>query len=101
MINFVTHIHTWIILGFIGQAMFGSRFFIQWIISEKRRESVIPEVFWYLSIAGSVVLLTYSIYRRDPVFIAGQCTGLFIYIRNVMLISQKKKTLASLEQIAG
>jgi len=83
--------NAWVILGFVGQFMFGSRFFVQWIISEKRGESIIPEVFWYLSMAGSAILLTYAIHRRDPVFIMGQTGGLFVYIRNVMLIYKKKK----------
>ena len=95
MSNFITHINAWVILGFIGQSMFGSRFFVQWIISEKRGESVIPEIFWYLSMGGSAILLTYAIYRRDPVFIMGQCSGLFVYIRNVMLIYKKKRVLAT------
>ena len=82
-------------LGFIGQFLFGSRFFIQWIVSEKRGESAIPEIFWYLSMAGSAILFTYAIYRRDPVFIMGQCSGLFIYARNIMLIYKKKKLLAT------
>ncbi|MCF6157520.1 MAG: hypothetical protein E3K32_02880 [wastewater metagenome] len=86
-----THLNVWIILGLIGQLLFGSRFFVQWVISEKRGESIIPEVFWYLSMGGSAILLTYALYRRDPVFIIGQCTGLFIYLRNVMLIYKKKK----------
>lgn len=93
MTGFVTQINAWIILGFIGQIMFGSRFFVQWIASEKRGESIIPEIFWYLSMAGSAVLLIYAIYRHDPVFIMGQCSGLFIYVRNVMLIYKKKKVL--------
>src|SRR3972149_596402 len=76
MSNFITHINFWVVLGFIGQFLFGSRFFIQWIVSEKRGESVIPEVFWYLSMAGSVILFSCAIYRRDPVFIMGQCSGL-------------------------
>lgn len=94
--------NTWIILGLIGQFLFGSRFFVQWVISEKRGESFIPEVFWYLSMAGSAILLAYAIYRRDLVFITGQSTGLFIYIRNVMLIYKKKRELASIrEQVEG
>src|SRR3990172_5226905 len=95
MSNFITHINFWIVLGFIGQTMFGSRFFIQWIISVKRGESTIPEIFWYLSMAGSALLFTYAIYRRDPVFIMGQCTGIFIYTRNIMLIYKKKRLIAS------
>ena len=64
--------------------------FIQWIVSEKRGESTIPEIFWYLSMAGSAILFTYAIYRLDPVFIMGQCSGLFIYARNIMLIYKRK-----------
>ena len=59
----------WLVVGFLGQALFGMRFIIQWIISEKRRESVIPLPFWYLSIGGSLILLTYAIHKQDPVFI--------------------------------
>ena len=51
----------WLALGFIGQAIFGSRFVVQWLVSERKKRSVIPKAFWYLSIAGSVVLLTYAI----------------------------------------
>lgn len=81
----------WIILGFIGQAMFTARFWIQWIASEKKGKSVIPIHFWYLSIAGSSIVLAYAIYRLDPVFIAAYCTGNFIYIRNLILIYRHKK----------
>jgi lipid-A-disaccharide synthase-like uncharacterized protein len=95
MSNFITHINFWVVLGFIGQFLFGSRFFIQWIVSEKRGESTIPEIFWYLSMAGSAILFTYAIYRLDPVFIMGQCSGLFIYARNIMLIYKKKRLLAT------
>lgn len=95
MTNVLTQVNFWVIIGFIGQFLFGSRFFVQWIISEKRGESVIPEVFWYLSMAGSTILMIYAIYRRDPVFIVGQCSGLFIYARNIMLICKKKKLLTT------
>lgn len=81
----------WLVVGFAGQALFGMRFIIQWIISEKRGESVIPLPFWYLSIGGSLVLLTYAIHKQDPVFIMGQSLGSIIYIRNLVLISRKKK----------
>ncbi len=96
MTNIMTQVNFWIIIGFVGQFLFGSRFFVQWIASEKRGESVIPEIFWYLSMAGSIILMVYAIYRRDPVFIVGQCSGLFIYARNIMLIYKKKKLLATM-----
>ncbi|MGR3178157.1 MAG: lipid-A-disaccharide synthase N-terminal domain-containing protein [Candidatus Anammoxibacter sp.] len=80
----------WVTIGFIGQFIFGSRFVVQWIASERRKESFIPMAFWYLSIAGSIILLAYAIHRRDPVFITGQCTGFLIYFRNLSLIFKKK-----------
>jgi lipid-A-disaccharide synthase-like uncharacterized protein len=80
----------WLAIGLAGQALFSARFLVQWLVSEKRRESVIPVAFWYLSLAGSAVLLTYSIYRKDPVFILGQSMGSFIYLRNLWLIRQKR-----------
>jgi lipid-A-disaccharide synthase-like uncharacterized protein len=80
------HSHVWIIVGFVGQALFFGRFFVQWIASERRKQSVVPNSFWYLSLAGGAVLLAYAIHRRDPVFIAGQATGFFIYTRNLWLI---------------
>ena len=82
---------SWLILGFVGQALFSMRFFIQWIYSEKNKKSVIPTAFWYFSLAGGVTLLSYAILRQDPVFIAGQGLGLFIYIRNLMLIRREHK----------
>ena len=68
----------WIVIGFAGQALFFGRFFVQWIASERRKQSVIPRAFWYLSLAGGSVLLVYAIHQRDPVFIVGQATGFFI-----------------------
>jgi len=81
----------WLILGFVAQIIFGARFFVQWLVSEKQHKSVIPIGFWYLSVIGSLMLLIYAIHRRDPVFILGQATGLFIYIRNLMLIYKSRK----------
>mgnify|MGYP002001624539 FL=1 len=76
----------WVAVGFLGQAMFSMRFLIQWISSEKRRESVIPIAFWYFSIAGGATLLAYAIHRLDPVFIVGQAAGLLVYARNLYFI---------------
>ncbi len=75
-----------LIIGFIGQGLFASRFIVQWIYSEKNKESTIPVVFWYLSIFGGIGLLTYAIFRKDPVIILGQSFGIFIYLRNLILI---------------
>tara|TARA_Y100001970_G_scaffold289928_1_gene421811 strand:- start:6271 stop:6567 length:297 start_codon:yes stop_codon:yes gene_type:complete len=80
-----------LIIGFVGQGLFASRFIVQWVFSEKKGESSIPITFWYLSIFGGIGLLTYAIFRKDPVIITGQLFGIFIYIRNLILIYRKKK----------
>ncbi len=77
-------------IGFIGQGLFASRFIVQWIYSEKKGESYIPIIFWYLSIFGGLGLLTYAIFRKDPVIIMGQSFGIIIYLRNLILIYNKK-----------
>ncbi|MFQ5673085.1 MAG: lipid-A-disaccharide synthase N-terminal domain-containing protein [Nitrospinales bacterium] len=83
----------WLIIGFVGQTFFFMRFLIQWLVSEKRGESTIPIAFWYCSIGGSAILLSYAIHKQDPVFILGQSVGSFIYIRNLILIARKQKTI--------
>ena len=79
-----------LIIGFFGQGLFASRFIVQWIYSEKKGESHIPVIFWYLSIFGGIGLLIYAIFRKDPVIILGQTFGIFIYLRNLILIYKKK-----------
>ena len=81
---------TWLVLGFFGQTMFSCRFIFQWIVSERRRESVVPEIFWWFSVAGGIMLLTYALYRKDPVFILGQIGGLAVYVRNLVLIYRRR-----------
>lgn len=81
---------TWLIVGLIGQGLFSARFFVQWLQSEKMKKSVIPSAFWYFSMAGGVTLLAYAIHRRDPVFIIGQGTGLFIYFRNLQFLWRER-----------
>ena len=78
--------HLWLAMGFLGQAVFASRFLVQWIVSEKHQRSVIPNVFWYLSLIGSLILFSYAMHMGDPVFIVGQGSGLFIYLRNIYFI---------------
>jgi lipid-A-disaccharide synthase-like uncharacterized protein len=75
----------WLCLGFTGQGLFASRFLVQWIASERRRESHFPTAFWYLSIVGGLLSLVYAIYLRDPPFIFGQSAGLLVYSRNLVL----------------
>ncbi|MCC6471245.1 MAG: lipid-A-disaccharide synthase N-terminal domain-containing protein [Alphaproteobacteria bacterium] len=79
----------WVAIGFLGQALFSARFLVQWISSEKQKRSVIPVAFWWFSLGGGVVLLSYAIWRTDPVFIAGQAGGLLIYLRNLYFIRRE------------
>ncbi len=80
-------------LGLIGQLLFSARFLVQWIASEKRKKSVIPISFWILSILGSLLLLIYAIYKKDPVFILGQSFGFIVYIRNIVLINRIERNI--------
>lgn len=81
----------WVVVGLGGQLLFTARFLVQWIASERVGRSVVPLAFWYLSIGGGLILLAYAIWRRDPVFILGQSMGLFIYIRNLVLIHAERR----------
>jgi lipid-A-disaccharide synthase-like uncharacterized protein len=85
----------WLVIGFVGQAFFFMRFLVQWIQSERSHRSVVPIAFWYFSIIGGLTLLSYAIYRKDPVFIAGQSIGVLIYLRNLYFIQQEHKEASS------
>jgi lipid-A-disaccharide synthase-like uncharacterized protein len=86
---------SWLVLGFAGQAFFSSRFLVQWVVSERRRASVVPTIFWYLSLGGGLCLLAYAVLRQDPVFIVGQGAGLVVYFRNLVLISKQRRAEGS------
>ena len=81
----------WQVLGFVGQGVFTARFLVLWIASERKRDSVVPVAFWWLSLQGGLLLLIYAIHRRDPVFIVGQSMGMVVYIRNLMLVGKRKR----------
>ena len=89
----------WLGVGFAAQIMFGSRFLVQWIASEREGRSIVPVSFWFLSLGGGILLLSYAIWRMDPVFILGQSTGALIYSRNLYMIRRERKQL-KLEQAA-
>lgn len=83
-------IGVWEVIGFVGLFLFSSRFVVQWIASERRKESVIPVSFWYLSIFGSLFLLAYAFYRNDPVFVLSYLFNGVIYLRNLYFVYSKK-----------
>lgn len=86
--------HVWLGFGLLGQAFFSARFLVQWIASERRKQSVVPVHFWYFSVGGGLMLLAYAIYRQDPVFILGQGAGLVVYARNLYFIRRAPGPLA-------
>jgi len=89
----------WLIIGFSGQALFSARFIIQYYKSEKQKKSVIPVAFWYFSLAGGITLCAYAIYKMDPVFIAGQSVGIFIYLRNLHFVRLERRNLQRSERL--
>jgi lipid-A-disaccharide synthase-like uncharacterized protein len=82
----------WVAIGLVGQMLFGTRFIVQWIASERSKRSTIPISFWYLSLGGSAILLAYSIHVQDPVFIIANTFNGLIYVRNLMLIRKERAT---------
>jgi lipid-A-disaccharide synthase-like uncharacterized protein len=92
---FVTRLDWWVLLGFVAQGLFTMRFLVQWIASERAGRSVIPLAFWLFSIGGGLLLLIYALYRKDPVFIAGQAFGVFVYLRNLYFVLHERKAAAS------
>ena len=74
-----------LIYGSMGQIIFTLRFVYQWIYSKRKDESLLPIGFWVISLFGSLIIVSYAIYRRDPVLILGQSTGLIAYSRNIYL----------------
>lgn len=90
------HMNGWVLFGMLGQILFGSRFIVQWLASERRKESTIPVAFWYLSLLGGLILFAYAFwYRQDIVFTIGQSAGVFIYVRNLMLIRRPRPGAAA------
>jgi len=92
---FVLNLDWWVLLGFVAQAMFTMRFLVQWIASERAGKMVMPVAFWFFSIGGGLLLLIYALYRKDPVFIAGQAFGVFVYARNLYFeLRDRRRTAA-------
>ena len=79
----------WVAFGFGAQALFMSRMVVQWLASERARASVVPVSFWVLSMLGGLSLLTYFLRRGDPVGVAGQSFGVFVYARNLIFIRRR------------
>jgi lipid-A-disaccharide synthase-like uncharacterized protein len=79
----------WMGIGFLGEGLFGMRFVIQWIATERKKRSVVPAAFWHLSVLGSALVLSYAIYLVNPVFIVASAIPLPIYLRNLYFIHKR------------
>jgi lipid-A-disaccharide synthase-like uncharacterized protein len=86
-----THFNLWVLIGLCGQSLFMMRFIVQWIASERVKQSIVPQTFWYFSLGGGVILFIYALHQQDIVFSLGQGLGLFIYLRNLYFIHRKKR----------
>lgn len=91
---FVTRFDFWLAFGIVAQLLFGARFVVQWIASERAGRSVMPLMFWFFSMGGGVLTLIYGLARRDGVIIIGQALSVFIYLRNLSLIFRERRTAA-------
>jgi lipid-A-disaccharide synthase-like uncharacterized protein len=92
---FIGNLDWGILIGYVAQALFAMRFFVQWVASERAGRSVIPTSFWFFSIGGGFLLLGYAIYRKDPVFIVGQAFGVFVYLRNLYFVTRDRNSGAA------
>jgi lipid-A-disaccharide synthase-like uncharacterized protein len=90
MFSSMTTEQMWVGIGVVGQAFFGMRVLLQWIATERQQRSVVPLSFWLFSVAGAITLLSYAIYRLDPVFIIAEVMGLLIYARNLCFVRRSR-----------
>lgn len=91
----MTNENSWLAIGFLGQGLFTARFVVQWLASERQKNSVVPKAFWWFSLLGGLALLCYALSRRDPVIVLGQSMGIFVYIRNLMLMHRAERRAAA------
>jgi len=82
----------WLVIGLTGQVIWNGRFVVQLICSEREGHSYLPKSFWILGLVGSAITLIYAFYRREPVFILGQLPNVFVYARNLLLISRSERS---------
>jgi lipid-A-disaccharide synthase-like uncharacterized protein len=91
----------WLVFGLVAQVLFTARFLVQWIVSERARRSVVPALFWWLSLGGGGLLLIYALGREDPVFVLGQIAGIVVYARNLVLIRRGRAGAADDQSSGG
>lgn len=88
---FWTNLTSLAVFGILSQLLFGARFIVQWIASERAGRSVVPMAFWVFSIAGGGLTLIYGLAKREPVIIIGQVLSVVIYVRNIVLVMRERR----------
>ncbi len=87
----------WLAFGYTAQALFMGRMLVQWVATEKKKASVVPVLFWWLSLFGGTMLTLYFLRRGDPVGLVGQIFGVVVYTRNLILIARQPRQAAEPE----
>lgn len=75
----------WTLVGLGAQGLFFLRFIIQWWYSEKAKKTVVPKIFWYISLLGAFLTLAYAIARKDLVFLVTAVLQIVLYLRSIVL----------------
>ncbi|NBC10815.1 MAG: hypothetical protein GVY24_03650 [Planctomycetes bacterium] len=91
----------WVAVGLSGQVLFTGRMVVQWVVSERFKQSVVPTAFWWMSLCGASMLVIYFVWRKDIVGVLGQCTGWTIYVRNLWLIYAGRRRLPTAAEDPG
>ncbi len=100
ILEHLLHVNAWVVFGIVGQIAFAMRFVVQWIASERKKESTVPVAFWYLSLVGGVILFVYALwYRHDLVFSLGQGAGILIYVRNIILTRRSRQAASAVGRV--
>ena len=81
----------WLGIGLVGQVLFTGRMVVQYVASHRQGKSVVPPLFWWMSLVGSVLLLAYFLWRRDPIGLLGQAFGSFVYLKNILWIGAEAR----------
>ena len=93
MPTWLTTENAWFTFGVIGTIIFQGRFYLQWLASEREKKSTVPVSFWYMSSVGTIILLAYAVYKKEPVGVLGQGLNMVIYSRNLVHIWRDRGTL--------
>jgi lipid-A-disaccharide synthase-like uncharacterized protein len=88
----------WFLIGMIGEGVFFLRFVVQWWASERKKQTVVPMMFWHLSLVGTVIVLAYAVWAINWVFMLAYSLNIIIYVRNLAIAKRKPAMEAVMEK---